>query len=147
MAEYEGYSLPDDLYYQPEDHLWVRQEGDLVRIGLDDVAQKSAQSISHMRLKPPGRPIPALRPFGTMEAGKYVGPLRLPVSGTVVEINEALLSDAGTANRDPYGEGWLVLVEPSELENDLGNLVHGQGLQSWLEQSIADWRARGLLKN
>jgi glycine cleavage system H protein len=147
MAEYEGYTLPDDLYYQPEDHLWVRLEGDLVRVGIDDVAQKSAQSITHVRLKPPGRPVPALRPFGTMEAGKYVGPLRLPVSGTVIEINDALLSEAGTVNRDPYGEGWMVLVEPSELENDLANLVHGERLKPWLEESVGDWRSRGLLKD
>lgn len=147
MAEYQGYSLPDDLYYQPEDHLWVRQEGGLVRVGLDDLAQKSAQSISHVRLKPPGRPVPALRPFGTMEAGKYVGPLRLPISGTVLEINDSLLSGAGKINQDPYGEGWLVLVEPSDLEGDLPGLVHGAGLQAWLEESVADWRSRGLLRD
>jgi glycine cleavage system H protein len=147
MAQYAGYTLPDELYYHPEDHLWLRLEGDLARVGVDMVAQASATSISHVRLKPPGRPIPALRPFGTMEAGKYVGPLRLPVAGIVVEINEALLADAGQVNRDPYGEGWMVLLEPEDLERDLPTLVHGEKLQAWLEQSVSDWRARGLLKD
>lgn len=146
MVLVEGYFLPDDLYYQPEDHFWVRVEGDLLRIGLDDVAQSSAQSISHLRLKPPGRPTPAGRPFGTMEAGKYVGPLRLPISGTVVEINQAVIDDAGLANREPYGAGWLVLVEPEDAGRDLANLVSGANLADWLAGSVADWRAKGLLK-
>lgn len=146
MATFEKFNLPDELYYHPEDHLWARIEDGLVRIGLDDVAQSSAQSISHVRLKPPGRPIQQNRPFGTMEAGKYVGPLRLPLSGTVVEINEELIDNAGLANRDPYGQGWMVLLEPEDLERDLALLVHGEQLQPWLEKSVAEWRTRGLLK-
>lgn len=146
MAAFEGFYLPDDLYYQADDHLWVRREGALLRVGLDDVAQSSAQSISHLRLKPPGRPAPAGRPFGTMEAGKYVGPLRLPVGGTVVEINQLVIDAAGLANRDPYGEGWLVLLEPEGGGQELESLVHGAGLQDWLAKSVADWRAKGLLK-
>jgi glycine cleavage system H protein len=139
-------NLPDELYYHPEDHLWTRVEGDLVRVGLDDVAQTSAQSISHVRLKPPGRPIPQNRPFGTMEAGKYVGPLRLPVAGKVLEINEELIANSRLANSDPYGAGWMVLVEPEDLSRDLATLIHGEGLQAWLEKSVADWTAKGLLK-
>lgn len=147
MATFDSYNLPDELYYQKEDHLWVKVEGDLVRIGLDDVAQASAQVITALRIKPPGRPIPVLRPFATMEAGKYVGPLRLPVSGTVVEVNEEVIDNSGLLNSDPYGQGWIVLVEADNLEADLANLAHGAGLQAWLEDSVADWRARGLLKS
>jgi glycine cleavage system H protein len=134
------------LYYQKEDHLWERVEGDTVRIGLDDVAQASAQVITALRIKPPGRLIATLRPFGTMEAGKYVGPLRLPLGGTVVEVNDEIMDNPGLLNSDPYGKGWVVLVEPDNLAADLATLAHGADLQSWLESSVADWRARGLLK-
>ena len=146
MASVDNFNLPDDLYYHPEDHVWVRVEGSQVRIGLDAVAQASAQSISHVRLKPPGRGIPQNRPFGTLEAGKYVGPLRLPVAGKVLEINEELIENPGLVNTDPYGKGWMIVVEPEELARDLATLVHGARLQSWLEESMAAWRARGLLK-
>lgn len=145
MARANDFYLPGDLYYHPEDHTWVRVEDDLVRIGLDDVAQASAQAISHIRLKPPGRHMDQNRPFGTLEAGKYVGPLRLPVAGTVVEINEKLINNPGLANSDPYSEGWMVLVEPEDLVRDLATLVHDEEVQSWLEESVADWRDRGLL--
>lgn len=146
MASVDDFVLPDELYYHPEDHLWVRVEGGLARVGLDAVAQASAQAISHIRLKPPGRSAPQNRPFGTMEAGKYVGPLRLPVAGKVVELNENVMNDPGLANRDSYGKGWLVLVEPEDLTRDLATLIHGQQLQSWLEASVAAWRTKGLLK-
>ena len=147
MAQASDFNLPEELYYHPEDHVWVRLEGDLVRVGLDDVAQSSARSIAHIRLKPPGRKMPKERPFGTMEAGKYVGPLRLPVAGTVLEINEAVMGNPKLANVDPYGQGWLVVVEPEDLTRDLPGLVHGDGLKAWLEQSIANWAARGFLQN
>lgn len=146
MAVLDSFTLPDELYYQKEDHLWARVEGDTVRIGLDDVAQSSAQTITALRLKPPGRPLAVLRPFGTMEAGKYVGPLRLPVGGTVLEVNDEVMDNPGLLNSDPYGKGWMVLVQPADLEADLANLAHGAGLQAWLESSVADWRGRGLLK-
>ena len=147
MASVDNFILPDDLYYHSEDHLWARVEGNLVRVGLDVVAQASAQAISHIRLKPPGRSTPQNRPFGTMEAGKYVGPLRLPVGGKVIEINEKVMDDPSLVNRDPYGEGWMALVEPEDLARDLAILIHGDQLQPWLEQTVAAWRAKGLLKN
>ena len=146
MAEVEGVQLPDDLYYHPEDHVWVRLEGKQARIGLDALAQRSAGTVSAVRLKPAGRPIAVGKPFGTMEAGKYVGPLKAPIAGQVVEINEQVMSQPGLLNSDPYGPGWLILVEPEEATRDLAVLVHGEAVQPWLERSVADWRRRGLLK-
>ena len=146
MAQVEGVNLPDDLYYQPEDHIWVRVEGDRVRVGLDDLAQRSAGRVSAVRLKPGGRPIAKGRPFGTMEAGKYVGPLKAPIAGQVVEVNEDVMEHPDLLNADPYGRGWLVAIEPEDAARDLGALVHGAAVHGWLEQSIADWRKRGLLK-
>ncbi len=148
MAQVEGIQLPDDLYYQPEDHLWVRLEGKLVRVGLDDQAQRSAGAVSAVRLKPAGRPAARGKPFGTMEAGKYVGPLKAPVAGKVIEVNAEVMNQPGLLNSDPYGKGWLIVVEPdaASLGGDLAGLVHGETTQAWLEKSVADWRSRGLLK-
>jgi len=147
MAQVEGINLPDELYYQPEDHLWVRVEGKYARVGLDDQAQKSAGTVSAVRLKPAGRPIAKGKPFGTMEAGKYVGPLKAPVVGQVIEVNAEVMNQPGLLNSDPYGKGWLILIEPENPARDLADLVHGNATQAWLEKSVADWRKRGLLKS
>jgi glycine cleavage system H protein len=146
VATFEGFHLPDELYYHPQDHLWVRVEGDRVRVGLDALAQTSAGRIRHVRLKPPGRKVAVGRTFGTLEAGKYVGPLRAPVGGTLAEINENVMRQPGLVNSDPYGEGWLVVIEPDDLESALEDLVHGADVQAWLEESVRDYRQRGLLK-
>jgi glycine cleavage system H protein len=147
MAQVEGIQLPDDLYYQPEDHLWVRLEGKQARVGLDDQAQRSAGAVSAVRLKPAGRPIAKGKPFGTMEAGKYVGPLKAPVAGQVIEVNAEVMNQPGLLNSEPYGKGWLILIESDNAARDLADLVHGGAIQAWLEKSVADWRKRGLLKS
>lgn len=149
MAQIEGIYVPDELYYQPEDHLWLRVEpAQRARVGLDDLAQRSAGKVTAVRLKPAGRPIVKGKPFGTMEAGKYVGPLKAPVAGMVVEINAEVMNQPGLLNSDPYGQGWLILIEidAERAARDLAELIHGDGITTWLEQTIADWRKRGLLK-
>lgn len=146
MAQVDNIHLPDDLYYQPEDHLWVKLDGQLARVGLDDVAQRSAGPVSAVRLKPAGRPIAAGKPFGTMEAGKYVGPLKAPAAGQVVDVNADVMSQPGLLNRDPYGAGWLVVIEVADPAQAVAGLIHGAAVQGWLEGSVAEWRKRGLLK-
>ncbi len=140
------FNMPEDLYYHPETHLWAKVEGDLVRVGLDDMAQYSARAIANIRLKPPGRLIAKDRPFGTMEAGKYVGPLNLPVAAKVIEINEEVINNPKLANSDPYKTGWLVLAEPENLARDLPTLVHGEAVKDWVAKYVADWTARGIIK-
>ncbi|MCL5959184.1 MAG: hypothetical protein M1358_07660, partial [Chloroflexi bacterium] len=88
------------------------------------------------------------RMFGTIEAGKYVGALRAPVSGVLVEANTAVLAKPSLVNEDPYGEGWFVVVEPSNLEEDLKDLVHGEAeVQAWLEGELKEYRRKGLVKD
>ena len=108
----------------------------------------AAGAVSAVRLKPAGRPIAKGKLFGTMEAGKYVGPLKAPIAGQVIEVNAEVMNQPGLLNSDPYGEGWLILVEPdtTSVARDLANLVHGEATQAWLERSGADRRKRGLLK-
>jgi glycine cleavage system H protein len=146
MAQAAGFYLPDDLYYHPTDLLWVRLEGNQVRVGLNQMSQASAGQIRHVRLMPPGRVREQGKNFGTLEAGKYVGPLRMPLSGTVLEINDAVMREPGLINRDPYGQGWLVLLEPSRLADELATLVHGAAIQPWLDQTYQQYQAKGLLR-
>ena len=147
MANADGFELPGDLYYDRKDHFWARLEGGRVRVGLDALAQKSAGSVKHIQLKPVGTQVAKKRMFGTIEAGKYVGALRAPVSGVLVQINETVVARPSLVNEDPYGEGWFVVIEPSNLQEDLKDLVHGEAeVQVWLEGEMKDYRQKGLLK-
>ncbi len=147
MARSDGIELPGDLYYARRDHFWARIENGKVRVGLDMLGQESAGPAKHIQLKPAGAVVAKNRMFGTIEAGKYVGGLRAPVAGTLVEVNEKVVQTPSLVNSDPYGEGWFVVIDPTSLEADLTDLVYGEDeVQAWLEQEVADYRQKGLLK-
>ncbi len=149
MAQAEGFELPGELYYDRKDHLWVSIETDgQARVGLDMLAQHSAGKMRHVQFKPVGVQVARRRIFGTVEAGKYIGPLRAPVAGTIVETNPLVVDDPTLINSDPYGRGWFVVIQPSDLETDLKELIHGESdVQAWLEAELADYRRKNLLRS
>ncbi len=119
--------LVTDLYYSVEDNTWVRVNDDgTVTVGMTDVAQSLAGPILHARSKKPGTARKKGRPIGTVESGKWVGPVKSPVSGEIIEVNEELESDAQMLNRSPYYKGWIVKMKPDNLEADLADLVTGE---------------------
>jgi len=118
----DRFEYPEGLYYS-RDHLWAKREDGTVRVGVTDMAQQAAKSILFVRVMPKGRQVEAGKPLGTMETGKWVGPLKSPLSGTIVEANEVLRTQAKLLNEDPYGKGWLALLQPSKLDDELKNLM------------------------
>ncbi len=145
MAKADEFYLPDDLYYDRKDHLWARVEDGKVRVGLDQFGQKSAGTVAYVKLLPAGRPVTKGRAFGSLEAGKYIGPLKAPVNGKLAEVNQEVLADPRLVNTDPYGKGWFVVIDPSNLEPDLTDLAQGADqIQAWLEAEIKEYREKGL---
>lgn len=145
MAKFEKIFLPDECYYDRKDHLWAKIEGDKVRFGLNQFGQKAAGTVAYIKLLPVGRSVKKGRSFGSLEAGKYIGPLKAPVGGKIAELNQEVLDDPHLVNTDPYGKAWFVVVEPDNLEEDLKDLVQGAAdIQSWLEQEYKDYLDKGL---
>jgi len=104
---------PDDLKYTAE-HEWVRSDGDTVRVGITDYAQDQLGDIVYVNLPEVGDELEAGSAMGELESTKSVSDLFAPVSGTVVARNEALDANPELCNSDPYGEGWIVELEPSD---------------------------------
>ncbi|MEW6007391.1 MAG: glycine cleavage system protein H [bacterium] len=144
MAKYKEIELPGDLYYDRENHIWAKLEDGKIRCGVDQFGQKAAGSVAYLKIKPKGGNAIKLKPFGTLEAGKYIGPLKSPVGGTILEVNQNVLDNPSLVNTDPYG-AWMVLIEPSNLEEDLKDLVHGEeNVQKWLEADYKKYEEEGL---
>ena len=130
------YDLPDELYYHSE-HTWIRVEDDgKVRVGLNDFAQAAAGDITYVDLPFEGDDVEAGETGGKIQSSKWVGKLVAPVSGEIAEVNEELENDATLINQDCYGEGWIILIEPSDLDEDLENLMQGEAAAAWLEEEI-----------
>ena len=131
MVTHAGFDFPDDLYYN-EDLIWLKKENGNVRIGMATFGVDLAGKIKFVRLRPAGKEIAAGRSIGTMESGKWTGPVKAPVSGTIAEVNEDLKDNPGLLNDDPYGKGWIAVITPTNLDGEIGSLQGADGLAAWV---------------
>ncbi|MCA6361816.1 MAG: glycine cleavage system protein GcvH [Bacteroidetes bacterium] len=105
-------NFPDNLKYT-KDHEWVRVEGNEAVIGITDFAQGELGDIVYVEIETVGEELAQHEIFGTVEAVKTVSDLFMPVSGTVVAMNDAIEANPESVNKDPYGEGWMIRVQMS----------------------------------
>jgi glycine cleavage system H protein len=102
-------NFPENLLYT-KDHEWMRTEGDFTYIGITDFAQKELGDIVYVEIETKGELLNQHEVFGTVEAVKTVSDLFLPMSGEILEVNPAIVSNPELVNKDPYGEGWLIKI-------------------------------------
>ena len=135
MAEIKGYNMPDDLYYHQEDS-WARVDGDRVTIGMTDFFQKEAGDVVFVDLPDEEDEVEQGEVCGKIQSRKWIGKLVAPVSGEIVTINEDLEDDTSLINSDPYGDGWILVIEASNLDEDLGNLIHGDAVADFIDSQL-----------
>ena len=106
-------SIPEDLRYT-NDHEWVRVEGEQMRVGITHYAQDALGDVVYVELPSVGDTVEVGAALGEVESTKSVSDLYAPISGTVSMVNEALDATPGKLNEDPYGEGWLVVIDATD---------------------------------
>lgn len=104
---------PEELRYT-EEHEWARVDGQRLTVGITDYAQDALGDVVYIDLPANGTRVEQGQPFGEVESTKSVSDLYAPVSGTIVERNETLESQPELVNSDPYGDGWMVVIEADE---------------------------------
>ncbi|MEN9729786.1 MAG: hypothetical protein RLZ91_903 [Bacteroidota bacterium] len=114
-------NFPADLKYTKE-HEWIKVEGDVAIVGITDFAQSELGDIIFVEVETVGKSIAQDAVFGTVEAVKTVSDLFLPVAGEVIEFNTNLNNSPELVNSDPFGEGWVVKMKPSDL-GDIDQLM------------------------
>ena len=135
MADIKGYDIPDELYYH-EEHSWARVDGTKVTVGMSDFFQKEAGDIVFVDLPEEEDDVSQGEVCGKIQSRKWIGKMVAPVSGEIIEINEELEDDTSLINTDPYGEGWIVVIEASDLDSDLKNLIHGDAVADFIDKEI-----------
>jgi glycine cleavage system H protein len=108
-------NFPATLKYT-KDHEWIKLEGNIATIGITDFAQHELGDIVYVDINTVGKTLAAEEVFGTVEAVKTVSDLFLPVAGTVTTINPLLEKQPELVNTDPYGDGWMIQMEVSNME-------------------------------
>ena len=110
--------IPDDRRYTKE-HEWAREDGDRIVVGITDHAQDQLGDVVFVGLPDAGSEVKAGQPMGEVESTKSVSDVYSPITGKVLEKNESVESAPETINSDPYGEGWLVVLEATDAPTDL----------------------------
>jgi glycine cleavage system H protein len=129
--DFQGYHVPDDLLYTRE-HEWAKAEGASVRVGITDYAAKTLNDVVYVTSPKVGSKVEQLKSMGTVESIKAVSEIYSPVSGTVSKVNTGLDTHPELINKSPYGEGWLVVVEPSNFSSEKKSLLDAKAYSEYL---------------
>ena len=137
MVKVDDFEVVEGLYYS-SDYMWVKVEDKKAKIGITDYAQKQLREIVFAELPSAGETIKAGDPFGTLESVKAVSDLISPLSGTIDRVNEEVGSRPELLNEDPYGEGWLLILSPTDLKKELKVLMDFDKAVEWHKKLIEE---------
>ncbi|MEM3550434.1 MAG: glycine cleavage system protein GcvH [Candidatus Bathyarchaeia archaeon] len=137
MVKVDGYEVVEGLYYS-KDFEWLKIEGEKVRVGITDYAQKQLREIVYAELPSSGTTTKQNEPYGTVESVKAVSDLIAPISGTIEEVNAEVQSKPELLNEDPYGNGWLLVIRPTNLQDELKNLMDFNQAVEWHKSLIKE---------
>jgi len=132
-----GFQIRNDLSYH-KGHIWIKREKNTVKVGFDDFASRLLGKIDRVEFPSSGETVMVNNPFLKVVCGNYTAEPISPVSGTVVEVNESLAENPNLIQRAPYGQGWLLSISPSTLDE---NLFSGIKAQEWMEKEADRFRS------
>lgn len=143
MVVIEGCNFPEEgILYDIESQMWVRFDDDgSITSGLTDIGQHIAGDLLYVKPKKLGSDISKGKRVAIIESGKYVGPINAPLTGRLIELNQAVIDDAGLVNRDPYGDGWVFRLKPNKLDEEKASLLAGDAAVEALRLKLTreDW--------
>ncbi|HEU0293192.1 MAG TPA: glycine cleavage system protein H [Anaerolineales bacterium] len=145
LNETNSYEIPADRAYDREHHMWAqfdRVSGGAL-VGIDTLGLASLGDLAYVTLKDVGKSVKRGESIGTLEAAKMTGDLIAPISGVIVARNDKTMSNPALVNQSPYVDGWMVVIKPSDWENESAQLVSGDGLPAWVESEIKRYRNQG----
>jgi glycine cleavage system H protein len=142
MASVDQYDFPDDRYYDRREHFWLRPERSgaevVVTVGVDAVGQEALGEVVYVQLLESGSTVRRGDAIGSLEAEKMVRPVVAPLSGLLLERNEALLRAPRLLNNDPYGQGWLVRIRADRWDEEILEFLHGpEAVSAWINAELS----------
>ena len=139
------YDFRTDRFYN-SNHLWIKEnDSGQVTVGMDELGLDSLGEMAYLTLPDVGTPVEMGKAMGTMEAAKMTGEIYAPVTGFVVEKNAAVLQNPLLVNEEPYDNGWLVKIEPTNWEDESAGMVTGNYLSAWIDAEIERFETQGIL--
>lgn len=123
---------PDDLKYH-KDHMWLRTSGNKARIGITYYAQEQLGDIVYVEIPETGSEVEANAVIGEIESTKTTSTIEAPVGGRVIEVNDVLDETPEVINEDPYGKGWIAIIEIGD-NDEVAHLMDSREYQNYIEE-------------
>ena len=120
----------DDVLYTSSNE-WAKNLDGIIRVGIDDYSQSSLGDIVYAELSPVNTHVSAGKSFGSIEATKSVIDINAPVSGVIVRVNDSVIDSPQLINHDPFGEGWLIEIEPENI-SELDTLMNADTYKDFI---------------
>jgi glycine cleavage system H protein len=139
------FHIPDDRYYDGANHLWARVDSTTGRIvvGIDTLGLQALGDLVYITLKEVGTPVKRGEAVGTLEAAKMTGDIIAPASGILIGRNENVLRDPALVNRDPYDQGWVFSIDPTDWKKESAALVSSEAIPAWVKAEVERYRMQG----
>jgi len=133
-----GYEIRRDRFYSREHEWALIEENGNVRVGITDYAQKSLHDIVYVEMPSVGSKVNQMNPIGTVESIKSVSEIYSPVSGEVINVNNRLSDSPELLNTSPYDDGWIVVIKPSALDDEIKNLMKPEEYADYIRKLIRE---------
>ena len=130
----EGYNIPEDFFYDTNNY-WIKVNNDEAIIGISAYGQSTIGDVLYVDTIDKGNYIKKLEDAGSVEAGKWVGRIIVPLSGTILEKNGAVIKEPGLLNSDPYGKGWILRLQINE-KSELNELMDAKAYAKWVQEQV-----------
>jgi glycine cleavage system H protein len=144
MIKIDKYNVDTGLYYDPKEHFWIKISDNNARIGLSPLIQETSGAFVAIQISTPDTKLSKGESFGTIEAEKHVGPLKIPLTGKITNINDNVIENPRLINYDPYGDGWLIEMELTKTDTELSELINGENnVIQWFESELKKFDDKG----
>jgi len=144
MIKIDKYNVDTGLYYDSKEHFWIEISGNLARIGMSPLIQESSGAFVAIQINSKEMKLKKGESFGTIEAEKHVGPLKLPLTGKITNINKDVIENPRLINYDPYGDGWLIEMKLTNADAEVPELIYGaQNITKWFKSELKKFDDKG----
>ena len=144
MIKIDKYDVDTGLYYDPKEHFWIKISDNHAQIGMSPLIQETSGAFVAIQMNSPEMQLNKGDSFGTIEAEKHVGPLKIPLTGKITNINDHVVENPRLINYDPYGDGWLIEMELTNYDTEVPELIYGeQNIIEWFESELKKFDDKG----
>jgi len=144
MIKIDKYEVDTGLYYDAKEHFWIKISGNNARIGMSPLIQETSGAFVAIQMNSANMNFNKGESFGSIEAEKHVGPLKIPLSGKIITVNEKVIENPRLINYDSYGDGWLIEMTLSNLNAEISELIFGENeVILWFESELKKFDDKG----